>query len=342
MSRQEEALQIVELRRAASIGRLMLGELHKPLEEISTEEYKDMPRKRLKALLAHLKDTIKPELKKFCAANFEDTNTLRLASLYQDLIDHGSQLRMPYTEFRDRVGTPRQNRLKGAPLHATICISPWGLQTEFPEMHLMRDMAIAFNKAMESQRFIDSLGQIAWSEAKETETRATVAESLSMFKFSGRMCLLSAFNLLEAYINGLSWEFTETRDSTLLSKGNQSLLRGEKGSLIERLVKVPAIIASRETGPFHRDQDPVSGLSDIIKPFRDSVVHASPFSKPDRFGGYEKLDKIYSLDLEVVQRGVQLTLQAITDIHVFLGGTASGPIWLATRDSNGFFIVEHK
>ncbi len=38
--------------------------------------------------------------------------------------------------------------LRGAPRHATVVISPWGLQTEYPEMHLVRDVAVALNSAV--------------------------------------------------------------------------------------------------------------------------------------------------------------------------------------------------
>ena len=130
-------------------------------------------------------------------------------------------------------------------------------------------------------------------------------------------------------------------DITMLSKSKQSMITGEKGSLLDRLVSLPPIITGKEDGPLARDRDPIAGLGDIIKPFRDSIVHASPFSKPDRFGGYQKLDKVYSLDFSTVQDAVDFSIQVILSIDSFLGGGESGPKWIPGRDDAGNFIVEH-
>jgi hypothetical protein len=70
-------------------------------------------------------------------------------------------------------------------------------------------------------------------------------------------------------------------------------------------------------------------------------VHASPFSKPDRFGGYQKLDKVYSLDFSTVKNAVDLSIQVILRIDSFLGGGTSGPTWIPGRAVAGDFIVEH-
>jgi hypothetical protein len=341
MSRSDEATEIVQIMRAAAVGRLMLGEIHEPLNEISKDEYEQMPRQQLKLTRARIKESIYPQLKRFCDSNFENTKPEKLASLYNELLLQNSHLRIPLSRFKEKVGNPKPNVLNGAPAHATVCISPWGLQTEFPEMHLVRDVAFSFNQAFANHKFITELGNVSWEEAKQTGRKTEIAEAFSMLKFNGRMCLLSCFNLLEAYINGLAWEYSEMTDITKLSNNKQSMITGDKGSLLDRLVSLPPIIAGKEDGPLVRDRDPIAGLGDIIKPFRDSIVHASPFSKPDRFGGYQKLDKVYSLDFSTVKNAVDLSIQVILRIDLFLGGGTSGPTWIPGRAVAGDFIVEH-
>src|SRR5437867_458094 len=74
--------------------------------------------------------------------------TIRLAGLYEQLYEHGSQVRLTLREFAALIGQPKEEVLCGAPRHATVAISPWGLHTEYPEMHLVRDMAVAFKSAV--------------------------------------------------------------------------------------------------------------------------------------------------------------------------------------------------
>jgi hypothetical protein len=113
--RAREAAEIVRLRRAAEVGRLMLGELHRPLEEIRQEDYLGKPRRELKAEVAELRISLRGELRKFCQHNFVNLEPEKLANLYEDIFSHNSDYRMPLAEFVNRVGPPRPNVLKGAP-----------------------------------------------------------------------------------------------------------------------------------------------------------------------------------------------------------------------------------
>jgi len=86
--------------------------------------------------------------------------------------------------------------------------------------------------------------------------------------------------------------------------------------------------------------DPLMTFKEIIKPFRDSIVHASPFSAPTRFGGYDKLSRVYELTPQTVRSTVDLTLDMIGRIHRFLGGDGNSPQWVPPRGTEGKFHVE--
>lgn len=338
--RHREAAEIVRLRRAAAVGRLMLGELDAPLDVIRQEDYVSRPRQELKAEVAALRATLRGELRKFCQQNFVNVNPERLADLYEDIFAHGSQYRLPLREFVERVGQPRPTVLKGAPAHATVHLSPWGLQTEFPEIHLARDLALAYNDALEAYRDSQRHVGVSWKHAKVQKTRGPLAASLRRGKYSMRMCLLSCFNLTEAYINGIAWEFVQTFGTAGLSKNQEDLLTRGQASLLDKLAKVPGIVKGQEQGPLAKDQDPLSTFRDLVKPFRDSIVHASPFSAPERFGGYDKLQRVYELEMATVTTAVDLTMTIVTTIHEFLGAGSDRPSWMPSRDDDGRFIVE--
>jgi hypothetical protein len=67
---------------------------------------------------------------------------------------------------------------------------------------------------------------------------------------------------------------------------------------------------------------------DIIKPFRDSLVHPSPFSAPERVGGHDKLRKIYDLDQDIAIQAVEMLVEIIENIYELIHGSGKKPVWL--------------
>jgi hypothetical protein len=277
------------------------------------------------------------ELAAFCQRNFGTNQCDRLAGLYERLYIHGSDIRLPLKEFATLIGQPEGRVLRGAPRHCTICISPWGLQTEYPEMHLMRDIGIALNAAIALDDEIKQHNPTPWAKAKQAATRKVVADLQSRAAFHRRMCVLSCFNLVEAYINGLAWGFTESHDLSALSKNKQDLLTSGQASILEKVVKIPEIVAGKSPGPLSQDNAPLKTFKEIIKPFRDSIVHASPFSAPTRYGGYDKLSKVYELTLETTRETADLTIEIIGHVHQFVGGKGDALEWIPPRGTDGKF-----
>ncbi len=335
--RAREAKAIVAYERAVEVANLILGKLNRPMRRIVVDDYSELPRRNLKAGQRDVK-TRRKEVDDFCRQNFVGASLKKLAAFYQVVYDHGSPFRLPLTDFVSRVGEPRDGRLKGAPLHSTVCISPWGLQTEFPEMHLGQDLAVAYNSALDLNRQIGNLeGQrLGWSETKKRKSE--IAALFSEKKYHMRTCLICCFNLLEAYINGLAWEYRQREDVTHLSNSQKKMLEGDQTSILKKLVEVPKIVAGTEKAPLSTGQPPLADLRDLVKPFRDSIVHASPYSAPEQFGGYDKLSKVYSLEFETVEAAVGLSLGIIGIIHRFAGGEGESPQWLPKREEDGRFV----
>ncbi|GAB4536497.1 MAG: hypothetical protein Kow0063_22110 [Anaerolineae bacterium] len=341
--RQREAAEIVRYKRAAAVGQLLLGELDGPMEPIFVKQYLYRPRRDLKTERAKIRAYLRGEIAKFCRDNFEDIRPQDLAKLYEPLFEHGSVWYLPLADFLRDFGRFKTGVLKGAPLHATVHISPWGLQTDFPEHHLMRDLAVSFNEVVEIEEHrLTSYRTKTWREKKRQKTRAEIADLIRRSEVNQRTCILSCFNLIEAYINGLAWDYVQTHDISDLPKKKQNLLTESERpvSIIDKLIKVPRLVAKRETEPLHQTRDPLKSFIEVIKPYRDAIVHASPFAAPEKFGGYDKLSKIYELNLSTVRRAVDITIGVIGEIHRFVGGEGELPVWILPRTNDGRFIIE--
>jgi hypothetical protein len=338
--RDSEVADIVAHDRAVEVANLLLGKLNRPMRRIAPEAYHSKPRRQLRSGMASLRDGKTAQLAAWCEENFGTKNFHRLAGLYERIYQSKSQLRLPLKEFAALIGQPQEGVLRGAPRHSTIAISPWGLQTEYPEMHLVRDMAVAFNSAVALDAEIKEQEGTPWAKAKQV-ARTRLADLQTRAALHRRMCVLSCFNLIEAYINGVAWDFTETHDISSLSNNKKDVLDPERNtSFLDKVVKIPGIVTGKTPGPLTQDNDPLKTFKEIIKPFRDSIVHASPFSAPARFGGYDKLSKVYELELQTVRSTVDLTVDIIGRIHQFLGCDGNVPQWLPPRGTDGKFEVE--
>ena len=337
--RNREVDTIVAHDRAVEVANLMLGKLDGPMKCISADDYIKKPRRELKAGNADVRRQ-QAKIETFCRENFRCATVGKLADFYERVHRQGSQYSLPMQEFVKAVGEPCDGRLKGAPLHSTIRISPWGLQTEYPEMHLCRDLAISFNKTVELKAELDNIeGRgLRWSDAKKKKPK--IAGAQSKMKYSMRMSLICCFNLLEAYINGVAWRFRQVQDIQGLSEKRRKTIEGDQTSILDKLVKVPRIVSGREDSPLAVDRPPLSVFRDMIKPFRDSIVHASPFSAPERYGGYDKLSKIYDLEFGTVSEAVHVTIEIIGVIHRFLGDDGECPKWLPHWRADGQLILD--
>jgi hypothetical protein len=338
--RDRDVAEIVTHDRAVEVANLLLGKLDRPMRRISPETYHSKPRRQLRTGMVSLRDGKTAQLAAWCEENFGTKNFHRLAGLYERIYQSNSQLRLPLKEFASLIGQPQEGVLRGAPRHCTIAISPWGLQTQYPELHLVRDMAVAFNSAVALDAEINEHEGTSWAKAKQEEARIHLADLQTRAAFHRRMCVLSCFNLIEAYINGVAWNFTESHDISGLSKNKQDVLTSGQASILDKVVKIPEIVTGRSPGPLSQDNDPLKTFKEIIKPFRDSIVHASPFSAPARFGGYDKLSKVYALELQTVRGTVDLTVDIIGRIHQFLGRDENVPQWIPPRGTDEKFEVE--
>ena len=340
--RERDVAEIVRFKKAALVGRLLLGELDGPMQAISEEDYRSKPRKELIAEREAIRSYLRGEVAKFCRQNFVELEPESLSELFDVVFANKSSWRVPLVDFIRQFGAFRDGKLSGAPLHCTIHISPWELQTEFPETLLMKDLAITFNDAIdiEEHRLLPYRA-LPWRKWKEARTRPEIGDLVRRRDAFLRACLLACFNLIEAYVNGLAWDYVETHDVSRLTDEKQNTLTGRKRlvNIEDKLIRIPALVAEKATGPLHQSREPMKSFLDIVKPYRDAIVHASPFSAPLKFGGYDKLTKLYELNVVTVRMAVEITISMIGEIHRFVGGAGQLPQWVLPRaKDDGKFI----
>ena len=142
---------------------------------------------------------------------------------------------------------------------------------------------------------------------------------------------------MEAYLNGIAWDFLQSSGATISNRRRKLLDDSASASIRDKILKYPEIITG--SSPWAHDDVELQKFLDIVKPFRDSLVHPSPFSAPARFGGYDKLRLLYEIDFDIAQMTFHLTISLIEKIHRHIhGDDSSVPNWLSElihRQKNG-------
>lgn len=327
-ARQLEIKTIKKANKASAVGRLMLGLINNWEEFFQCDqiEYEKIPRRILKGCKSDIKNRLSKEIDKFCKENFNNLTTETLTRLYDD-IKGKRGIELPLTEFEKNYGGINAHVLKGNPKHLTISISLWGLQFKFPEDFLSKDLICGIEIMSDYSVKLKDFEDKKHVELK-TQKEA-ISKLIRMKEYSQRSIMLTAFNLLESYLNGIAWDFYNSNgDQNLSNKKIKEIKDTSSVSIRDKLYKYPSIISGIEL----TQDNMINDFLENIKPFRDSLVHPSPFSAPDKFGGYDKLKKFYDLNEVVVILTVWYLVQIIKKIQKHIG-KVDIPEWLSGLES---------
>lgn len=323
MSRIEEANLIRQSNRAAAVGRLMLRQMSSWHEflEVDAIDLESIPRRQLKSGAADAKKRITKEIKRFCSINFENMTKAKLSQLYDEIKAHRG-FEMPLKEFEAKYSKVIPRVIADCPPHCTVVFSLWGFGIKFPEDILSKDIFEAITTAHEAD-----------AERKKIKPGHDKREALAKLErkrdHAARSCFLCCFNLVEAYLNGIAWDFAQNHEAIdALSKRKQKLIMDQgQTKLRNKILKYPEIVTGRRL--WDDSNETVQAFLEILKPFRDSLVHPSPFSAPEKFGGYDKLKTFYRIDFLTAHLGVKVTVDLIVEIHLHITESKSGhPVWL--------------
>jgi len=324
--RNKEASMIRQANRAAAVGRLMLGETRHWVEFLGADQVDltALPRRQLKSGKADVRRRLSAELKTFCEKNFKGMTQRRLSGMYED-IKAFRGMEMPLLDFERRFAPVRKEVLRGNPAHLTVSVSLWGLQFKIPEEELAKDIMEATeliaNAQKQLRRFESS------PQAELLRNRAKIGSWFRQKMFAARSGVIACFNLMEAYLNGIAWDYLRTAETAVLSNRSRKLLGDSTSASIRvKLQKYPEIIGG--TSPWSADDIDLVQFLEVVKPFRDSLVHPSPFAAPEKFGGYDKLRLLYRTDKETADLAVSTTVKLVLRIHKHIKPNVPLPPWL--------------
>lgn len=321
--RDKEAKLIHKANVACATGRLLLGEIdswHEFLEP-SLKDYTKLPRKQLKSGKYDIQNSLQDRIDGFCKSNFQKMTHDKLVRLYDELKAHRG-LEIPYLEFCNKYSPINNFYKKGYPMHSTVCISLWGMQYRFPEHDFSNDMVIALSQFYEADTELENYRGIDHKKIKSN--KGDVSKLIRQVESSKRQIMQTAFSLLECYLNGLAWAFYKNADKTEFSKRKTDLLRDTTNvSLRDKVRKYPNAIFEKEL-----EEKSYHFVLNEAKPYRDSLMHPSPFSAPEKFGGYDKLDKLFNLDKEIIVKTVFGVIEIVEGIEKMKGENIPVPKWL--------------
>jgi len=254
--------------------------------------------------------------------------------------------------------------IRDLPCHAWIGLDVHGMREDLtvdfyiPEAMLFEDMAALFNRSVELRQRI----------ATEPRLRGRVLKELAAVR---RGCVLAAYYLVEAYLNGLAFDFLATVSPTFaashvanvefdhveFTKSRPSLTHKELDLLLEsncergkshefvsfdkKCLHYPRIISGAKTPPLQvTNCAELQFLLGPAKDLRDSIVHQSP--RYDETGtSPEKQVLFFSFaDYEGEDLCPQLmdnVISLLRKIEALLGYPPGRMSWLMNREPDGLF-----
>ncbi|MDH5559842.1 MAG: hypothetical protein OEY59_03215 [Deltaproteobacteria bacterium] len=310
-AKEKVLAKIRQANKAAAVGRLMLGELKSWQEFLQADSaiHENLSRRQWKSGAKDVKRRLSAEIKKFCSQNFEGMSIEHLSELFEE-IKAKRRLELPVHEFESKYAKIKGRVISGNPAHSTIVFSLWGLQFKSPEDHLAKDVIQAISSLLEAEEFLGNFNKKQHAQIKNEKEK--IADYISKSSFSARMAIIVCSSLVEAFLNGLSWEFCRTTENLAeLSNNKKKLLKD--GSFREKLQKYPEIFTGRPLS--EKDSETVETFLAEVKPYRDSLMHPSPFIGDEKYGGQDKTMNFYAIDSKLAFSTVSKTILLIAMIY---------------------------
>ncbi len=321
--RDKEASLIRDANLACAVGKLLLGEMSSWQEFLEPDlvNYSELPRKQLKSGKLDIQKSLQGRIDGFCKSNFQKMTSDKLVRLYGKLKAY-RRLEIPYLEFCKTYSPINNFQKTGYPEHSTVCISLWGMQYRFPEHDFANDIVIALEQLFESGSELKKYQEQEHNKLKRD--KELISGLIRKIESAKRQIMQTSFSLLECYLNGLAWSFYNKVNESGLSQRKTDLLKDTSNvNLRDKVRKYPGAIFGKEL-----NEGIYRFILDEAKPYRDSLMHPSPFSAPEKFGGYDKLEKLYNLDEDIVVKTVFGVIGIVEEAEKMKGENTPVPAWL--------------
>lgn len=241
-------------------------------------------------------------------------------------------LRMPVSDFEARFAPLRRETSKGRdqerPFHAAISMTLLGLRYEYPEWHFANDLIMATTEARELTQALTPFYDADKPDARLKREWKQKEELAKRHAAVCRWAIITCSSLLEAHLAALAWRFQRLHGGSLkqLSSKDRRTLDDAGSGFRDRLIRIPRILTGAELWD-DRDEDVQAVMQ--LKRLRDALMHPSPWSDPEKYGGVDKLAIVYDLCLDDVERSVTATFRALKRVFQHLHGCSVPlPSWL--------------
>jgi len=201
-----------------------------------------------------------------------------------------------------------------------------------PEVALYEDMCASFNLAMESQDF--------------RTQRPVVKVDIKRHYLYLRAAVLSAFYFVEAYLNGLAFDYwwdnrkrLSTEESDILTEWNSVKATPQWRNFRTKALQYPRLIVGSKHPPLTETNSPsLSILLTDGKDIRDAIVHQNPRFEAD--GSPLKVRWLLHLRLNDVAKIVDAAVDFVKQLNPVLGNYAVKFDWIYSRGDDGLFPKE--
>jgi len=189
-----------------------------------------------------------------------------------------------YGWLQERMDCSHMGLPKDLPWHARIGIGHHAGRFSVEELFLLRD---AFFMLASAEENFANMNQAANKIEKKTEVNLGINElylANSTVAAYSRLCVISFFSFVEAFVNSVGHDFC-LRYLNILSSADIEILQGKKkGRLVSveyKIEKYPSIMRSDKKSPIvisddQQIKEPFKSFVQQIKLIRDASVHFAP------------------------------------------------------------------
>lgn len=218
----------------------------------------------------------------------------------------------------------------------TIVGKEFRFHYKLQEATLYEDMAMAYNSAAE-----------LLPEVQKARGGRGANLDLKRHALSLRTATLSAFYFVEAFLNGVAFDFCYLNGNDLSEEDKDILLeritlKNKRGlvSFERKATQYLKIMLNLQHPPLTESNcAPLKFLLTEAKELRDAIVHQSP-KVQESSGQAEKLKWMLSLQLEQVTKTVDSAVQFVKIVNETMGDKGIPLDWLYPRSPNGLFPPE--
>ena len=189
-----------------------------------------------------------------------------------------------------------------------------------------------------------------WNLLKNRNDRHAGTQPKRELKTDDALCrstVAAAVYFVEAYLNGLAFDYL-TENSKTLTEEKKGILsdfdfpknRSRYLSLRDKVLKYQLIILQEQHPPLQPNNfQPLKRLLEISEVIRNPLAHPAPHLNPNT-GSPEKEVAIYSVTMETAREAVDSAIELVLRLEMLVHGGSNRIPWLLKRGDRGEFSEE--